>query len=512
MISVLSLAVFFRFWQIRSLPGGLFPDEAANGIDAIDILHGKIVPFFERGNGREGLFFYLEAFSIWLFGVGVRQLHIVSATIGILEVVALYLLSRRMFNKNIAILSSFFLATSYWHIVLSRTGFRVILVPLFTTLSLYFLVRVFQSDNVREEKCSAMMAGIFFGAGFYSYISYRMLPFVLLALLIIYLWSRFMRKEKIKILLSQYIRSSIIFTISTVIVVAPLGYYFYSHPGSLHGRTDQVSVFSQELNNGDLVGTVIDVAQKTALSFFTSGDLNWRHNVSGQPFLPILLSPFFLIGLLYASWRSIGCIFLKRSGLVYVALLLWFFAMLAPELATAEGIPHGLRLAGVLPVVFIFPALIIERFFNWLKENKFISQLTATIIAIIFVFGVFSESYFLYFNFYANSPDAYYAYRSDLTSASYYLNERNDKENTFLSLDAFSVQTVEFLTFDYEQPYQLVLPERSFETVLKPYQQIIFTQSTLFDITKFVEYHPDAKLVKKEYNKFGEPIMAVYQE
>ena len=52
---ILAVAVFFRFYKIGSMPEGLFPDEAANGQDALSILNGDTRPFYERGLGREAL-------------------------------------------------------------------------------------------------------------------------------------------------------------------------------------------------------------------------------------------------------------------------------------------------------------------------------------------------------------------------------------------------------------------------------------------------------------------------
>jgi len=57
---ILFLAVFFRLFLINQLPGGLFPDEAANGLDIISMQQGDLQPFYERGNGREALFFYMQ--------------------------------------------------------------------------------------------------------------------------------------------------------------------------------------------------------------------------------------------------------------------------------------------------------------------------------------------------------------------------------------------------------------------------------------------------------------------
>lgn len=514
---IILISAFFRLWQITQLPAGLFPDEAANGLDINSILKGDHSPFFERGNGREGLFFYLLAFSVELFGRGPWQHHIVSAFIGIAEVIALFFLARRMFGFKTAVFASFFMSVSAWHIVLSRTGFRAIMIPLFTSLTFFYLIKVIQSRDDRNKICSAILAGAFFALGFYTYIAYRIMLVILPALFIILIYIKFKSVRQTFEMLISYKKYLVIATVSFLIFFAPLGYYFYTHPGSFVGRSGQVSVFTKDLNHGDLYGTILNVAEKTALSFFTEGDLNWRHNVSGMPFLPPAISFFFLIGLLYAIWRSIKYIYYKtdfRDG-KYLIITFWFFAMLVPELTTAEGIPHGLRLIGAIPAVFIFPGVILAKIIEY-ATNKYKNSpiaINLLVFAVSFYIALIaSGAHNAYFVYYANSPEAYYAYRSDLTVVSDYLNMRNNAQKTFLSLDKFSEQTVLYLTTETKNPYQLVIPEKSYDVKLSPGDQVIFTQSTLFDIIKFKQYHPAAKLVRKEKNKFGETIMEAYEE
>mgnify|MGYP001560860997 CR=1 FL=1 len=70
--AVIVLAIFFRFYKITEMPGGLFPDEAANGLDINLMQQGQLQPFYERGNGREALFFYMEWASVATFGASSR--------------------------------------------------------------------------------------------------------------------------------------------------------------------------------------------------------------------------------------------------------------------------------------------------------------------------------------------------------------------------------------------------------------------------------------------------------
>ena len=133
LLIILALASFFRLYELETIPPGLYPAEAI----------GKI--FYPENKGREGFFVNLIALSFSVFGISIWSLKIVSAIIGILTVLGLYLLTKELFNNTtIALLSSFFLATSFWHINFSRIGFRAILVPFILVFSFYFLFHGFR--------------------------------------------------------------------------------------------------------------------------------------------------------------------------------------------------------------------------------------------------------------------------------------------------------------------------------------------------------------------------------
>lgn len=511
---ILLTALFFRFWQINTLPGGLFPDEAANGLDVNSILGGHIQPFYERGNGREALFFYFLAAAVSLFGRGHFQHHSVSAGFGFFEVLATYFLVKRLFGKNTALLASFFMAVSSYAATISRTAFRANTLPLFTVLALLFTVKFFQSEDKKTKFYSAGLAGIFTALGFYTYISFRMMVPLVGGFGLLLLFSQ---RHRIKETIAEYWRYAAAYTVAFIVTFLPLGYYFATHTGSFAGRAGQVSIFTPDLNHGDVLGTTFLVAKKTILSFFTEGDLNWRHNVSGFPFLSPFLSPFFAVALIIftiALFRLLRDVWRKNlySETVYQALiatLFWF--MMVPELITAEGIPHGLRLIGVIPAMFILPAWMFDKIWQKISSFNPLSSIKILFPALL-VICVFFYNYYLYFGLAAHSPDYYYAFRSDLTTVSNYLITRNQKNSTYLSLDRFSVQTTDYLTTETNQPYALIDPASTYEVRLKRGDQVVFTQSTLFDRLKFIQYHPKAKLIKTEKNQWGQPIMLVFEE
>ncbi|MBX4205104.1 MAG: glycosyltransferase family 39 protein [Candidatus Doudnabacteria bacterium] len=516
LIIILLVAIFFRFYQIKTFPGGLFPDEAANGLDINSIFKGDIQPFYERGNGREALFFYLLAASVSVFGRGPWQHHIVTGMVGVTEVLATYFLTKRLFGKNVALLASFFMACSSYAVMLNRNGFRANLIPLFTTLTFLFIVKFFQTPEfqAKSRALSALLAGLSFGLGFYTYISYRMMIPLLIGMgFLLWMANRSQTRE----LFRRYTKPKIIFATGFIIAFSWIGIYFIQHPGAFVGRAGQVSIFNKDYNHGDIPGLFLKVTKKTLLSFFTQGDLNWRHNVSGFPFLSLFLSPFFAISLTLFTLAWIRFLYqVLRQKLeqqtVYQALVaVWFWFMIVPEITTAEGIPHGLRLIGVIPPIFILGAWSVNKVWTWLKK-LFPSNQSQWAFAAAFLGIILIYNYYLVFQIAAKSPNDYYAFRSDLTDVSKYLNERSNKSQTYLVLDTFSVQTVDYFTTTTNNPYILEDPAQSYKVNLKKNDQVVFTMSSLFDSIKFCQTHPTAKLAKQVINQFGLTAMTVYEQ
>src|SRR3989344_1797605 len=189
-LAVVAIALAWRFYDIQDYPPGLFPDQAANGEDVRLILNGDVRPFYPRGNGREALFFFIQAAFVKLFGIGVWPMFAASALVGSATVVALYFATRPIFGRLAALLAAFFLATSYWQMTISRTGFRAIMIPLcvaaFTALAAY-VVQAVKQKKIGLSYLYAALAGMAFSLGFYTYIAYRMMPAVVMAVFVILL-------------------------------------------------------------------------------------------------------------------------------------------------------------------------------------------------------------------------------------------------------------------------------------------------------------------------------------
>lgn len=518
LIFILLLALFGRFWNITSMPGGLFPDQAANGEDAISILNGDLQPFYERGNGREALFFYLQALLISIFGIGVWPMFAASALVGMATVIATYAAGKRVFGELVGLFAAFFLAINQWHISLSRTGFRAIMVPLFIALTFYFFAGIFQSKSVKQRVWQSIGCGVSFGLGWYTYIAFRAFVGVAIVVIVSLILQSLLRKPRL-IGFKKFSGAVVIIFLSTVLTMTPLLIYFYDHPGSFAGRSGQVSILNPDQNKGNLIGTATDVLEKSILAFFTSGDINPRHNVPGYPFLSPIPAVFLIIGLLIAFIRSLQYIHRLITGrhtgqtLPFFACIVLLTVMLVPASATAEGIPHGLRSIGEIPVVFwlsgIGAAWIISRIKKLPSLNA--RRIAAGVAMVLLAITALYE-FVLYFEVSASTPKYWYEYRTDLTAVSNLLNDRakTKQGKAYLVLDDFSVQTVHFLTTEQKYPYTLLKPEKCEEIAIKPGEIIIFTQSTLPDAKRYKEKYPAITELLHNVNKFGETTMVVY--
>jgi len=375
---ILAIAIFFRLWKLNEIPPGLYPDVALNGNEALDaIKSGHFKIFYPENNGREGLFINLIAFSFLILGSSIFAIKTTAVIIGILTVIGFYFLSREIFGSKVALFSTFFLATSFWHTNFSRLGFRAIMLPFCLVFSFWLLFRALRTKSVFDYIISA----VFFGLGFYTYTSFRLavliLPFVLIPFWFIY------KKEKQT---KKFLLSIFCFLFSVFIIALPLGLYFLHHPQDFMSRMTGISVFAQK----NPIKSFFESLVLHLGMFNFHGDPNWRHNLSGSPMLPPVLGVFFVFGIII-SFKEI-ILSLKKKGwplaINYWLVVVWFFAMLLPGVLTAEGLPHSLRTIGVIPPVYIFSGLGTLWF---LEKLKFMSGFKKRWLFFVFCFVVFAS-------------------------------------------------------------------------------------------------------------------------
>lgn len=230
LLSIIILASVLRLWNLSSNPPGLTSDEAALGYNAYSILktgrdeHGELLPivFKSFGDWKPGLYVYLTVPFVAVLGLNELSVRLVGAISGIVAVLLIFVLAKRLFNsEKTGILAAFVLATLPWHIHFSRGAWEI---SLAFTLLLGGLV-LFLKRNF-------YLAALLFGLTYWAYQGAKMATTVtLLGLLLVYY------KDIFKVNRNILLKCGAIF----ILLLTPIALSVLQGKG---GRLEVFSVFS----------------------------------------------------------------------------------------------------------------------------------------------------------------------------------------------------------------------------------------------------------------------------
>jgi hypothetical protein len=508
LLIVLGVAGFFRLWKLTEIPPGLYPDVAINGNEAFfSLKNHDFKVFYPENYGREGLMMWLIALSFKIFGISIFSIKIVAATIGLLTVLGLYLLVKELFYQEksfaekIAFFSSFFLAVSFWHTNFSRIGFRAILLPFVLVFSFYFLLRSFRKKSIFDS----ILAGIFFGLGFYTYTSFRMAVLILLFIFVPF-WFIYKKAG----LQKKFLLLTSCFLFLVLFVALPIGIYFLKNPQDFISRTAPVSIFKAENPVKEFFKSLI-----LHLGMFNfHGDPNWRHNFAGKPMLFLPVGIFFLIGFFISIKAVIASIKNKNLQLLVSNFLLfsWFFIMLLPGILTREGLPHSLRVIGVIPPVFIFSGLGAFWFYQIL-EKKIKNKLAFYPLVFLFLLFVLISEFNKYFFLWAKKPEVKNEFNQEYLVMGGFLNSLPENYEKYVIVNRggqliawannipIPAQTIMFLEISKygEIKSKYLLPEEV-EKIKIEKEGVILPLECNFDlIERLKNLFPEGKIIKKDY-------------
>jgi hypothetical protein len=432
-VSTITLfSALVRLTNLFGVPGGLYPDEAAEGITAHNILTqpGYMPAFDPADGGRETLFAYLVAFGFRIFGESVATLRGTSAVLGVLAVLAVGLALRR-FGTAVALVAMTWAAGSLWLLAVSRDGMRNIICVFVGALALAALF----NWNDRPSQRSAMLAGAFVGLGLWTYQPLKFTPF-LCALWIYLLWRT--DRDKARALLTN-IRAALV---TAFIVSMPILWTAVTDPSAYFGRGLATSVFNTE-NSGNeslLVHTVRTLGQ-----FLFTGDPNARHDVNGLPLLGAPLFALMVIGLV-VCWKR------RREGVHMLLLLGLPIYLIAPLVATEGGSPHFLRNLGLAPYVAAYVGLGGAALVSWARRAAGIgtARVMAGGLAFCLTLLAFASTR-AYFS--RPSADLYGPYSYDLVTMA---RLANGGAGDVVVLDSYSAMDIQFL--DDSNPPTIVSP------------------------------------------------------
>ncbi len=410
-ILILLVGAALRFNALGALPHGIYHDEAYYGLDAVSVLEGARPIFFPANNGREPAYIYLLSLSLAAFGRTPFGLRFASAVIGTLTIAVTYLLGRALFNRRVGLLAMAICAATFWPVALSRVSFRAGALPLFLGLA----IALGWLGLSRRNLLLAILGGTAYGLAFNTYTAARVTPPALgLTALVVFLTRR---PEGMKAQSLPW-REVFAFTLAAVIVVAPLANYALAHPEQVFAREGQVSIFETE--NGNPLLILLKHVWLAAGMFGWQGDTIARHNLPGRPVFDGWMFIFFVIGLALAASRA-------RRNLNSAFVLVWMAVTILPTVL-AEDTPHFLRAIGLLPVLWLIPAVGFEAIVGGPNLTGLLRPVRSGAVTLLLTAStlVTARDYFLR---YAADPTTGYYLESAATDLAMQINSRPQFSN-----------------------------------------------------------------------------------
>ena len=388
-IIALAIILFFRLYQTTTVPAEPFSDHAEKILDVFDISQGQFHIFFPRNTGREAIQMYWTLLVAKVFGTGLSflSLKLGTALLGLLTLPYVYLLGKEAANKRVGLLAFFMFGIAYWPNVISRVGLRFPLYPLFVAPTLFYLLRGIR----KQSRNDFILAGLFLGLGSHGYSPFRIMPFVVVAAVGLYL----LHKQS-KGVRPQAFMQLVILAFMSLIVFLPLGRYAISNPEGFAYRA--VSRLDNE--SGSTFGIFVDnVIDGLKMFNWDDGEI-WVHSVAGRPALDVVSAALFLIGILFLVLR-----YARTRHWLDLFLILSIPLLQLPSTLSvafpAEN-PALNRAGGAAVVVFVVVALAFDGLLTSLNSGAKRGSKSAWAITTLLILFSLGQNYNLVFYDYAN--------------------------------------------------------------------------------------------------------------
>ncbi len=419
-------AAAMRFTALNQIPPGLTHDEATHGLSAWGVVQGTWPLYFSIGYGREPLYDYATAVFMLFLGPTSLAGRLVSVFFSLILLATTYAWVRRAFNERIALLTMVGQVSSFWVLMVSRHGLRTMTMPALFTLAVLFWWHATQRKGKPVEWRWPLVAGLFLGLTFYTYMPARVMWLLFPALL--GLWFLFDRDR-----FAHSWRPTAVSLTTAALLAAPLFLTLQFFNPSAETRLDQLRAPLDAALAGDFAPLLANSWAGMRI-FIWEGDSAWRYNIAGEPLLGSLLGSllglFFGLGLLTAVWgifrrgNTFQNVQFNKWGLVTA--VLWLLLGLSPVLITGAELSIT-RAIGLLPVAYLFPALFLDTLMragvaagDGSRSNYI--WLARLAIVLIFIYqGMLTVQG--YFFDWANAPEVRLHYETALVETISYLNE-----------------------------------------------------------------------------------------
>lgn len=466
---VIFAAIFLRLYKINQVPPGLSQDETAIGYNAYSINeigkdeYGKSYPLYFKsfGDYKLPVYIYLTSISIKLFGLNEFAVRFPSALAGIIAVILLFFLTRKITsNTTLALISSLSLAVNPWNLHFSRAAFEVNL-----ALTLAISAIIFFISGIERKKIIYLLISSFFLAlCLYTYNVTRLIsPVFFIMLLFIY------RKNLLKISKDKLLFVLLLYGL----LLIPFIKTFFSPEGVFSSKESLITstdILSKNIEMRSFLISLPNIYTKLLFNkyifliwqygqnlvstisgafFFITGSTNGNQTIGNIGYFHLYEAPLIMAGIfLFIKYK------IKEIKLFFYWLLIVFFT-----LALSKEVPHATR------GYFLVIPLIIFASMGWLYLIKYILEQKKIIkyFLIIFSFFVFfySLQYYL-LSYYYRFPVMYERpyRRADKSLANYLKSVENKFDSIVIDKNADFIYTS--ILFYYPYP-----PSKFLDTVVR---------------------------------------------
>lgn len=411
LLLVVLFAGFLRLYRLDSYPAGFHIDEASLGYNGYSLLktgkdeNGNRFPLYIDmfGDNRPSGYHYLTMAPIAVFGLNEFATRLPGAVFGTLTVVALYFFVLVLFkDKKLALLCSFLMAISPWHVVSSRASAESVVALFFILSGIGIIV---QSFNTRKSYLLPF-GFISLGFSFFFYHTPRIFVPLLLVCIIAFIWKSLKTYSK-TFKLTGLVCSIGVFSISFLLI-------FVVNGGT--GRFNQVNIFGspetklvmeeqlredgsrtvQPLISRVFHNKVINYSETFLSNYldyfsgnflFMSGGRPLWYKVPNVGMMLIMEFPFIIVGFIY--------LIIQGNNLMKIPLIWLFIAPIVASI-TMDDIPNVQRSLVMFPMLEVVAAYGIVTIVTSFLKKKWNIIILFFVLAFLFNFAYFLHQYFVH--------------------------------------------------------------------------------------------------------------------
>ncbi|OGH20482.1 MAG: hypothetical protein A3D74_02825 [Candidatus Levybacteria bacterium RIFCSPHIGHO2_02_FULL_37_13] len=412
-LAIIIIAGFLRFYRITEIPPGINRDEGSIGYTAYSLLktgmdeYGRVFPvsFESFGDWKLPFYIYTVVPFVSLFGLSELAVRFPSALFGIATVgLSYFLIMELLKSRKIAIITSFLIAISPWHLHLSRVESESNAAVFFVVLGVLLFLK-----SINKTSWLIIPSLICFALTYFTYAGNHVFT-TLLVIGIAFIYRSGIQINKwlvigaiIFILLSGFIFYNTLFEASKTKLS---GIGIFGDPSVVHAKIEIPR--NQHENPNSLISRITHnrltfalerISQNYLNSFspqflFIKGGDNKAHNIANFGNMYLIEAPFLVLGLIF--------LLLTKKTKQVKLILLWFF--IAPIAASiTKDAPHTNRMFAIFPILSLVTVLGFTKFTEmlniWFKNKLLYKKSVLLIIFALFALNilVYMDRYFVHF-------------------------------------------------------------------------------------------------------------------